>query len=88
MTRRKPKPALSIFRGNTKNASHNLDKQGMIALTKDPRQEFWDYLPLKKHMVEGFASLPYVAEYLASGKRLPKYAFEKDGSRVFLFYTS
>jgi len=58
----------------------------MIALSSDPRQEFWDYLPLKKHMVQGFASLPGVAEYLASGKRLPKYAFGKDGSRVFLFY--
>jgi hypothetical protein len=88
MTLRKPKSPLPIFRGDTKNASHKLDKKGMIALNRDPRQEFWDYLPLKKHMVEGFASLPYVGEYLASGKRLPKYAFEKDGSRVFLFYTS
>ena len=83
MTIRKP-----IFRGDTKNESHKMGAKEWKASSRHPRQEFWDYLPLKKHMAKGFAALPSVREYLHSGKRLPKYAFEADGTRVFLFYSA
>ena len=74
------------FKGNTKNPNDKLSRNVVSKLLKDPRQEFWDDLPPKKHCTHEFRTAPGVREYLDSGKKFAKFAFNPNGSKVYLFY--
>lgn len=49
-----------------------------IKIANDPRQKFWPGVPPKKHRS---ASFP-----VSKSSRYPKYVFNKDGRRVFIYY--
>jgi len=53
----------------------------------DPRQEFWPGMPPAKHRTKGFAKHPGVKAFLKTGNRYAKYAFNPDGSRIYLYFS-
>ncbi len=65
--------------GNTKKAGARIKgASAAIKIATDRRQEFWPGVPPKKHRS---ASFP-----VSKFSRYPKYVFNKDGQRVFIYY--
>jgi len=52
----------------------------------DPRQEFWPGMPPAKHRSKAFADTPGVKAFLKTGNKYAKYAFNPDGSRIYLYF--
>ena len=84
MVRLKPK---AVYKGNTRNKDENMTHKDLIAAATDPRQEYWSGLPPARHRDKRLTlDTPGVREFLASGKRYPKYAFGRGGKRIYMFF--
>lgn len=78
----------AIYRGETKKKSHKATRESLLKDLDNPRQEYWPGLPPPRHRSEDVTmDNPTVRNFLASGKRYPKFAFMPNGDRVFMYFT-
>ena len=87
MTKRNAKSTRKpLFKGATKSRSDTMSIVEVAKAIADPRQEFWPGIPPAKHRSSGFAKDPKVRAFLKTGNRYAKYAFNPDGSRIYLYF--